>query len=312
MGTKSISKLSLTCCLLALAMIFTAAATRAELLNIPDEPADWNGFYAGVNFGGLFDHFDIHGHDTFVDITEQYYNATGDEGQEGHNFALFSVPGHDATNGSAVGSFDIGYNHQWNHFVAGIAGGVSVTHSYVTTKFSSFQQNSIFPDRQIQPQQIEDAQTYFRSFDSVQQNWSAYIGGQIGYAFNRWLFYVTGGAAFTDVDFSSFDDANSFFGFDDDIVQPHEPPPFQESNNRSLVHDDCFLVGWYIGGGTLFAITDTISAGIEYHHSDYGTATFHPAPDDAVFPNHISVDLTSDEVVFKLNVNLSTFFGSKH
>ena len=84
------------------------------------------------------------------------------------------------------------------------------------------------------------------------------IRGRLGVAVDRALFYATGGAAFADFQ----DTFNSARGFDE----------FSHT-----------LVGYTVGGGVEYAVTNTISVRAEYRYSDFGNynslsfATFRPA-----------------------------------
>ena len=72
------------------------------------------------------------------------------------------------------------------------------------------------------------------------------IRGRIGFAYDRVLFYATGGAAF-----GEFKNSTSFAGFTD--------------------LTDTTRVGYTVGGGIEYAITNNWSARVEYRYSDFGT-----------------------------------------
>lgn len=79
------------------------------------------------------------------------------------------------------------------------------------------------------------------------------IRGRLGIAWDRALLYATGGAAFGGFN-SSF---TSIFGTD------------SFSSTR---------VGWTVGGGLEYAITNNWSAYAEYRYSDFGTSNVFPGP----------------------------------
>ena len=79
----------------------------------------------------------------------------------------------------------------------------------------------------------------------TQQSWVGTTRGRIGYAFDRWLPYVTGGVAYGNIQ----------------AVQP--TGTFTGTN-----------VGWTAGAGVEFRIDRNWSAKVEYLHIDLGTATF--------------------------------------
>jgi outer membrane immunogenic protein len=74
--------------------------------------------------------------------------------------------------------------------------------------------------------------------------------GRIGYAFDRWMPYVTGGLAWGQIKSSSF---SSF-------------PPFGTSNSFSTQYG----VGWAGGVGVDYALTDNFVLGLLYLYKDLG------------------------------------------
>ncbi|CCV07265.1 Outer membrane protein [Mesorhizobium metallidurans STM 2683] len=90
------------------------------------------------------------------------------------------------------------------------------------------------------------------TFDA-RKNWEASIRGRIGVTpTDRLLLYVTGGAAFTDLKYSW----NS--------IEPLFPG----------VNANVFKTGWTVGGGGEVAVTDRVTARLEYRYSDFGTTRF--------------------------------------
>ncbi len=79
----------------------------------------------------------------------------------------------------------------------------------------------------------------------TQQNWIGTTRARVGYVFDRWLPYVTGGVAYGNIQ----------------AVQPTGT-----SSNTD--------VGWSAGAGVEYAINRNWSAKLEYLHIDLGTATF--------------------------------------
>jgi opacity protein-like surface antigen len=63
------------------------------------------------------------------------------------------------------------------------------------------------------------------------------------------------------------------------------------------------LTGWYGGVGTDYKLTDIVSVGVEYKHIDWGDVTEHQMEGGGpVFPRNANLDLTADQVVFKVNI----------
>ncbi|MEJ0078172.1 MAG: outer membrane beta-barrel protein [Alphaproteobacteria bacterium] len=89
----------------------------------------------------------------------------------------------------------------------------------------------------------------------LRSDWQASARGRIGYAWDRWMIYATGGAAFTNVNVGT-----NFIAIG----------PFP----ATVVSDSKTLVGWTVGGGMEYAITNNWIAGIEGRYSNYGTTNF--------------------------------------
>ena len=91
-------------------------------------------------------------------------------------------------------------------------------------------------------------------FITAHSKWGGSIRGRLGYAADRALFYMTGGAAFV-------------------------------SNETTIpttgisIGGDGTRLGWTVGGGIDYAITNNWFAGIEYRYSQYEAKTFtYPIP----------------------------------
>jgi outer membrane immunogenic protein len=86
------------------------------------------------------------------------------------------------------------------------------------------------------------------AFDcKVDLNWLASARGRVGYAFDRFLVYGTGGVGFGDVDFDT---------------SPATTPALQGASDT--------MVGWVAGGGVEFGIGRHWSVKAEYDHFDLG------------------------------------------
>ena len=96
--------------------------------------------------------------------------------------------------------------------------------------------------------------------------WTSSVRGRVGYAFDRWLPYVTGGAAWAKVNF--------------------DLPGTSWSETR---------FGWALGGGVEYAFNRNWRAGLEYRHTDFGTGET-----NAFAPVVIKTRFTSDAVLGRL------------
>ena len=113
---------------------------------------------------------------------------------------------------------------------------------------------------------------------------------RFGFAWNRFLFYGTGGVAVTDL---SVEGTNTF-------------TPGDVTQSAS---DDAIVFGWTAGGGGEFAVSDAVSVGVEYRHSDFGSETFDLTGNSRFSSTHpLSVDLTEDQVTLRVNVRFDSLF----
>jgi opacity protein-like surface antigen len=296
----------------------------------PTEECNWAGFYIGLNVGGSLNHYDVTKQKTDVDLTQQFYeliegDQEGNDGEgEEHFFTTFHTPAHHETDNKTIGGGQTGFNFQFGHFVAGVEGGFEGNGSSAQSRNQSFQENELFL---FTLQQNVTAETNFVNQRLVEMNWNGTIGGKFGFCWNRWLFYGTGGAAFTDVHFSSIDKADtSFFGFIGDgdgggeiptaptvrrVRGPRQPDGglFIGSilSHKERTQGD-LLTGWYGGGGIAYQLTDLVSVGTEYRHLDWGDQDEHlMGGNGPLFPANSHLDLTADQILLKVNIIVGPF-----
>ena len=139
-----------------------------------------------------------------------------------------------------IGGGHIGYNYQLPGFGIGIGSGL-VVGVEGDVDGSDYQSTVAF----AAANPVFGAGATVTSRNEIQGS----IRGRLGVAFDRALFYATGGAAF-----GSFRDSvsNTGFGFD-------------ELNHTR--------VGYTVGGGIEYAITSQFSLRVEGRHTDFGTYT---------------------------------------
>jgi outer membrane immunogenic protein len=284
----------------ALFLAFATQSSHAGLFNIPNEPADWNGPYVGFNTGGVWGNFHISDYTTRVDLTKQFNEIPPVSNFTDVNNAYFSAPGHNSSDGNPIGGVDIGYNKQWGMFVAGFGFGFSGTELDDSSSFRQFQSNSVVIDNTDYT-----ADTDFHSTRQVEQIWSGYAGGQIGLAWQRFLFYATGGSAFAQVDARELDRATTtFFPTDDRVAKQQDGISIGPQTDKQLTATNNILAGWYAGGGVMFALSNNVAAGIEYRHSDYGNRVYKFNNHQAVFPGATTFSENTNAVVFKVSIML--------
>jgi outer membrane immunogenic protein len=257
-------KLSLTfgalCALCALAYAgpepLPSGKEMKEVAPAPQACPNWTGFYVGVSGGYKYGVFDP---STRVFEDEDTDSFAIDE----HGSANLS------TSGAEVGGL-IGFNYQLNKLVLGL----EAQGSYLWLRNSRGGEFSTPDDP------LSFGEGYFES-TSFKTHYLATVGPRIGYALCNWLPYVTGGAAFGDLDLKQ---------------RISELDDFSEFRSRSDGH-----VGWFVGGGTQYALTNHLSVRIQYEYVDLGSIGFdHFAPFDEITAGRTSVDLREHNVSFAI------------
>ena len=305
--------------LIAASFMGSAMTARAvtDLSEWAKSPCDWTGFYAGLNIGGIFNNYDFRGtnHNGFfedVAVDDQFYNNlfmfTGVPG----GIATFFVPNHSETDGGIIGGGQVGYQRQFGHFVLGVEGTFDRTSTSAT---------NLFRDSAVTQFGALDStfanitgDTSFEASRRAETNWIAAAMGKLGYAQGPFLFYAIGGATWCDINTTAHDIATTDFFILRDGMAPIPSEPIDSQflatiSNTNISKSDDTRFGWTAGGGIEIAATKTVSLALEYRHSDFGSETYHYSSHGGViFPGSTSVDLTSDQVTFKMNGLLNTFF----
>ena len=271
---------------------------------------NWSGFYVGFNNGATFNHFHVGEQMTDVDLTDQFYDLGPVFSGVSDFFATFHTPGHSETDTQTIGGGQTGFNFQFGHFVVGGEGGFSGNGSEGSGKFGEFQMHQFFIG-----QQSIIAETDFRTMRKVETTWNGFVGGHVGFAWNRFLFYGEGGAAFTDAHYESWESADTSFFSNNCVgdcsaspraVQPQQGQFFiGEIVSKKMHTQGDVLTGWYGGGGIDYALTKFVSVGLEYKHVDWGNINEHQivgSNGGPVFPTNANLDLNADQVLFKVNI----------
>ncbi len=116
------------------------------------------------------------------------------------------------------------------------------------------------------------------SSGSADINVQGSVRANIGYAIDRILPYITGGVAIADVDYGGGPAGGPCCGYSKTVV------------------------GWTIGAGMQYAITDRISGRVEYRYTDFGTESGGLAP---TFPTvTMPVDLQTHAIRAGVSIKL--------
>jgi outer membrane immunogenic protein len=185
-------------------------------------PYNWTGCYIGGNVGGKWANST---NDVFVPGTIVAPDVT-------HSFGRDNAS-------TVIGGGQVGCNWQTGAWVFGIEGDAQAQRwsSTRTTGASA-----------IPPFVPGD------TFD-LRSDWQASVRGRVGYAWDRTLLYVTGGAAFTNVRAGS--------NFIADGIFP-----------QTLASETKTLIGGTVGAGVEYAVGSNWTVGVEGRYSWYGRHTF--------------------------------------
>jgi outer membrane immunogenic protein len=209
MGKKLVYGLAL------LAVFHTASALAADMATkAPPKPQTppfaWTGCYVGAHFGGS--------------------GGRKEVSQSSGGLAEAGVSSVSANTGGLIPGGQIGCDYQGpGNWVFGVQGSLS---AYTLRGETEFPNGS-------------DSET---GDFTVKANWLASATGRVGYAWNPWLFYATGGVAWVHDNYQISGDT-----FD-----------FTAGDTRT---------GWTLGAGIEYVFWGNWSADLRYQHYDFGSKT---------------------------------------
>jgi outer membrane immunogenic protein len=189
---------------------------------------NWTGLYIGGTVGGAWGSFDPQTSTVFS--KPGYFDPPSVP-------AVNSVGAQSIKPSSFTGGFEAGYNLQSGHFVYGIEGDIESFHlSGAATSGGVYSCCA--------PQS-------FTVMSNANTAWLATVRGRLGYTVNNWLFFVTGGAAFTDL--------HGNFGFSDS---------FGATESALLSNTQ---TGYTVGGGVEAGLWGNWSVKAEYLYVNFDT-----------------------------------------
>ena len=259
------------CALLAGITIAQAADVAAPIapLGALVPQFSWTGFHIGANAGGSWRRFNLNPSPDPSNFQVQQVSGVFVPGR-----GIVIVPGTTrpepnlrADADGFIGGGQIGYNLQFGRFVFGVEGDAQLgsgarTAASVTTLFGTLL---------TAPSDV----TIARRFDT---DWMASLRVRAGFTVtDRILVYGTGGLALADGKVSSTDTfaitpgpgAPPGTGVRVDIGPLTGYPTTVGRASDRQTH-----VGWTLGAGVDWAVTDNIIIGVLYRHSDFGRTTF--------------------------------------
>jgi outer membrane immunogenic protein len=186
---------------------------------------NWTGFYLGVNAGGAWGTADL--------------NTTVTGGFGAPNLALVSsLDTLRLSPDGFTGGAQLGYNYQSGNLVWGL----EADFDYFRLKDSSTVSSTFVGGG---PFTVDNA---------VETDWLFTLRPRVGMTFGRFLPYVTGGLAVTNMKYSS--------SLTDLVFA---------TSQASSVSDT--LTGWTAGGGVEYALTPDCSVKAEYLYTDFGSVS---------------------------------------
>jgi outer membrane immunogenic protein len=200
------------------------------------------------------------------DWTGAYIGAHGGYAWGEADVAYEGEPGGGDLDGGFWGGALAGYNLQHDAFVFGIEG--------------DFGLGDVSGEGAPKPLPTEEIYDYTYDLD-----WNAHLRARAGFAVDRALFFVAGGLA---VAKHTLGVEETFTG---NIICQADCKGIDPSTTQSLGSDSQTHVGFTIGGGLEYALTDNVLLRAEYLYDNYGEASYE---DDE--GNEYDVDLTAQTV----------------
>jgi outer membrane immunogenic protein len=274
--TKMINRWLTGVAVVALMAVGTVAAQAADLPTRKEAPAPvfvpppftWTGFYVGLNAGGLAP--------SGGRSASLFDPAAGTDG----GFLNADFPGGLGSQSVGfIGGGQAGYNWQTGAFVLGVE-----TDFDGTTNSKSFNNvGTPFAGAGVPALLSGD---FLSVNGKASLSWLGTTRGRVGFVAtpdNRLMIYATGGVAYGggSANFSAFDSTTG-------ALWTGSP-----SSTR---------VGWTIGGGVEYAVTNNITIKGEYLYADLGSTSFSSAGNAAVAANFPGVVVSG-----KLDYNASIF-----
>jgi outer membrane immunogenic protein len=221
---------------------------------------NWSGCYIGANGGGKWGRYSGTVTAGVAPVVDVFGFPVAGVGGTGDDFSS-----------GGMGGGQLGCQWQTGAWVFGVEGDIDAT-SVRETFVAAVPGAIIVPGDAVE----------FRN------RWQASVRGRIGYAWDRFMIYATGGVAFADVRATLAPVGIGAFVFEDSQT----------------------LTGGTVGAGLEYGITDNVSLGVEYRYAKFGHENFTFATLAALgAPVTASSDLTTHEVTARLNWRFNWFGG---
>jgi outer membrane immunogenic protein len=190
----------------------------------------WTGCYVGVDAGYMWG------------TSKQTYGGTRAGVPDAFLPVGFDVTGNYDVNGPMIGG-EVGCNYQTANWVFGI----EVDGAAVDATGTAFPVSGA----------IAAGANPLRRFTTTER-WLATARGRVGYAYDKWLWYLTGGAAWAGLEVNN----------DACLV----------AVNGCRIPDKVNRVGWIVGVGSEYALTTNLSVKLDVLYADFGTFHYNDSP----------------------------------
>lgn len=227
----------------------------------------WTGFYAGLNAGVNWSSRNV---ETILNGSEM---ATGT--YPAMVQALSPQPYSNSRTGF-IGGAQIGYNYQINQFVIGAEAdfmGMGVSkRSGTTGTGASAQDAGDFIGTPPGAVTLNSVATGAVS-TKITQNWLGTVRARAGFAADRFLVYATGGLAYGNVKLQSSASLNYDQTFTDNTTSPPGVTPFMAGTVPWAGSKTSTQVGYTVGAGVEYAVTNNWIIRGEYLYYNLGSVT---------------------------------------
>lgn len=230
---------------------------------------NWQGYYVGANIGWSRASSDISWSPDptgfgFITPSGALLSDLG---------PISAVSKNTLTSNGAAGGIQTGYNWQWGNVVAGLEGDLT------------FMRNNVNLSAALPPPAVSPAGLS----ESARLDWLVTVRPRLGYAWDNWLLYVTGGWAMGKVVFS-------------DLLTTSSAVVVGTTMSRELN-------GWTVGAGVEYGLVSGWTLKAEYLYTDLGSAAVLMGP--SVVPGTtVGTNHTMTDQIARIGFNFR--FGGEH
>lgn len=222
---------TITAALAATALAFgTIASAAPRVPPPPPPPYNWTGFYIGGTAGGAWGNFNPTTSTVTVPVGEINADVP----------AINAAGMQSIRPGGFTGGFEAGYNWQPSQFLFGLEGDIESFH--------------LSGSASTGPVVYHGGAGTFTLNSNASTDWLATARGRLGYVAGSWLFYATGGFAFTHL--------HGNFSFSETAFGGSETASLSSSKT-----------GYTVGGGVEANLSRQWSVKAEYLFVDFGTVS---------------------------------------